>query len=60
MTTTTRRRWSPVTEATLQAEFENAHDTIEGRRWPRDWFVYVTARAIRDLRTVRTTKEVNA
>jgi hypothetical protein len=57
MTTTTRRRWTPVTQTTLQAEFEDAHEAIEGRRWPRDWFAWHTARIVRDARAIRATED---
>jgi hypothetical protein len=58
MTTTTRRRWSPVTEATLQAEFEDAHDDYIYRpRWPRGWFLWHTARSLRDIRVIRATED---
>ena len=57
MTTTTTARWSTVTEAALQAEYDAAKDAIPGHRWPDGWQDWQTERIIRDLRAIRITQE---
>ena len=57
---TARRRWTPVTEATLQAEFEEAHDRAGIIIRPARWWDWQTARTLHDARVIRTTKEGTA
>lgn len=51
-----RGRFSPVTEADLQREFDSAFDDIPGKRWPEDWSGYRQDRADRDMATIRRTR----
>lgn len=50
------RRFSPVTEADLQRDFDDARDAIPGRRWPEDWQGYRLHIAERDMAILRRTR----
>lgn len=50
------RRFSTVTEADLQRDFDDALDAIPGRRWPEDWQGYRLDRIERDMAIIRRTR----
>ena len=50
------RRFTPVTEADLQRDFDDALDAIPGHRWPEDWQGYRLDRIERDMAIIRRTR----
>ena len=60
MTTTTTRRWTPVTETTLQEDYDDMLDANAGRRWPDDWHVWRRKTINRNIAVIRATEKDDA
>ena len=60
MTTTTTRRWTPLTYDDLREQMDEAIDQCRNDRWPIGWLSWQLRRIKDDAKAIRCTTEGTA